>query len=137
MSSILLVLACYLVTTSLLGLSSRSTFYGPGFFVHRPRQNKMVSSEFDLFQDFFCSILADCWGIYSQWTSLVSCRRQQMLTQGATADSKCKLYISSFLIYPHQLDCLICAKNIMVIVMLLEMKGESAGGVGRLGVVHL
>ena len=60
-----------------------------------------------------------------------------MLTQGPTADSKCKLYISSFLINPHQLDCLICAKNIMVIVMLLEMKGESAGGVGRLGVVHL
>ena len=92
----------------------------------------MVSWEFDLFPHFFCSILADCLGIYCQWMSLVSCRGQQMLTQGPTADSKCKLNISSFLILPHQLDCLICAKNIIMnIVMLLEMKGESAGGVGR------
>ena len=35
-----------------------------------------------------------------------------------TPDPKCKLNISSFLTLSHPLDCLICAKNIMVIVLL-------------------
>ena len=53
---------------------------------------------------------------------LVSCRRQGMLTQGPTPDPKCKLNISSFLTLPHLLDCLICTKNSVSIVLLLWMR---------------
>ena len=50
---------------------------------------------------------------------LVSCRRQGMLTQGLVPDPKCMLNISSFLALPHLLDCLICTKNSVSIVLLL------------------
>ena len=60
---------------------------------------------------------------------LVSCRRLGMLTQGPTLVLKCKLNISSFLPLPHSSDCLICAKEIIIIVLLLQMIG--GGKVGR------
>ena len=44
-----------------------------------------------------------------------------MLTQGCASDLKCKLNNSSFLTLLHPLDCLICAKDIMNIVLLLQM----------------
>ena len=52
---------------------------------------------------------------------LVSCRRQGMLTQGPTPDPKCKLNISSFLPLLHLLDCLICSRNSVSILLLLWM----------------
>ena len=52
---------------------------------------------------------------------LVSCRRQGMLTQGPAPDLKCKLNISSFLTLPNLLDCLICTRNCVSIVLLLWM----------------
>ena len=62
----------------------------------------------------------------------MSCRRQGILTQEPAPDPKCKLNITSFFTFPHPLDCLICAKDIMIIVLLKMM-----GGMGRLGVVYL
>ena len=53
-----------------------------------------------------------------------------MLTQGPASDPKCKLNISSFVTLP---DCLICTKNSVSIVFLLEM----VGGWDRWGVVDL
>ena len=50
-----------------------------------------------------------------------------MLTQGPGPDPKCKLIISSFLTLPHLLDCLICARNAMPIVLLLQMMGGGDG----------
>ena len=44
-----------------------------------------------------------------------------MLNQGPAPDRKCKLNISSFLTLPYPLDCLICAKDIMIIVFLQHM----------------
>ena len=44
-----------------------------------------------------------------------------MLTQGPAPDPKCKLNISSFLTLPHLSDCLICTRNSVCIVFLLEM----------------
>ena len=61
---------------------------------------------------------------------LVSCRRQGILTQGPATDPKCKLIISSFLTLPHLLDCLICTRNAMPIVLLLQMMGGGGGWVG-------
>ena len=55
---------------------------------------------------------------------VVSCRRQGMLTQGPAPDPMCKLNISSFLMLPHLLDCLICTRNSVSIVLLLWMIGE-------------
>ena len=54
---------------------------------------------------------------------LVSCRRQGILTQGHESDPKCKLIISSFVTLPHLLDCLICTRNAMSIVLLLKTMG--------------
>ena len=42
-----------------------------------------------------------------------------MLTQGPASDLKCKLNISSFLTLPNLLDCLICTRNCVSIVLLL------------------
>ena len=58
---------------------------------------------------------------------LVSCRRQGMLTQGPTPDPKCELNITSFLTLPHPLHCPICAKDIMVTVLLLQVMVGSEG----------
>ena len=51
-----------------------------------------------------------------------------MLTQGPTPDSKCNLNISSFLTLPHLSDYLICTRNSMSIVLLLQMMGDGLGG---------
>ena len=48
-----------------------------------------------------------------------------MLTQGPAPDPKCKLNISSPLILNYPLDCLICVKDI--IVLLLHMMGGLEG----------
>ena len=44
-----------------------------------------------------------------------------MLTHGPTQDPNCKLNISSFLSLPYPLDFLICGKDIMMVVLLLQM----------------
>ena len=54
-----------------------------------------------------------------------------MLTQGPTPDPKCKLNIWSFLTLPHFLDCLICTRNSVPIILLLWIMG----GWDRWGVV--
>ena len=46
-----------------------------------------------------------------------------MLTQGLPPDPECKLIISSFLTLTHLLDCFICTRNAMSIVLLLQMVG--------------
>ena len=51
-----------------------------------------------------------------------------MLTQGPTPDPKCELNVTSFLTLPHPLHCLICPKNIMVIILLLEVMGDDKVG---------
>ena len=56
-----------------------------------------------------------------------------MLTQGPAPDPKCKLIISLLLTLPHLLDCFICTRNAISIVLLLQM----IGGWDRTGVVHL
>ena len=42
-----------------------------------------------------------------------------MMTQGPASDPKCKLNISLFFTLPHLLDCLICTRNFVSIVLLL------------------
>ena len=42
-----------------------------------------------------------------------------MLTQGPAPGSKCKLNISSFFTLPNLLDCVICTRNSVSIVLLL------------------
>ena len=79
----------------LLRLGCKSTFLSPGFCVQKPRQYNMISCEFDHFSVFF--FLIYCFGGWSHWMWLVSCRRQGMLTQGPAPNPKCKLSISSFL----------------------------------------
>ena len=52
---------------------------------------------------------------------LMSCRRQRKLTQGPAPDPKCKLIILSFFTLPHVLDCLICSRKSMSILMVLQI----------------
>ena len=58
---------------------------------------------------------------------LVSCSRQWMLIQGPTPDPKCELNITSFFTLPYPLHCPICAKDIMVTVLLLQVMVGSEG----------
>ena len=46
-----------------------------------------------------------------------------MLSQRVPPDSNCNLIISSFLTLPHLLVCLICTRNAISIVLLLQMMG--------------
>ena len=46
-----------------------------------------------------------------------------MLTQGPAPGSKCKLNISSFFTLPNLLDCVICTRNSVSIVLLLRTMG--------------
>ena len=46
-----------------------------------------------------------------------------MLTQGPMPDPKSKLQIPSFLTHPHLLDRLICTRNGISIILLLQMIG--------------
>ena len=45
---------------------------------------------------------------------------------------KCKLIIILFLTLPHILDCLICTRNAMSIVLLLQLMGDPQGEGGWL-----
>lgn len=60
-----------------------------------------------------------------------------VLQEAGDADPKCKLILNllSFLTLAYTLDCLICAKDIMIIVFLLQMMGYGKI-VGR-EVIHL
>ena len=60
---------------------------------------------------------------------LVSCKRQGMLTQGPARDPKCELNIT-FLALPDPLHCPICAKDIMVTVLSLQVMGDGKVGGG-------
>ena len=53
-----------------------------------------------------------------------------MLNQGSAPDPKCKLNIALFLTLPHLLYCLVCAKDIMIIVLLLQVMGDGKVGGG-------
>ena len=44
-----------------------------------------------------------------------------MLTEGLGQYPRCNWNISLFLKLSHPLDCLVCAKDIMIIVLLLQM----------------
>ena len=117
-----------ILSLSLLGLGTKSTSISPGLCVRRPRQYKTICLEFGIFFfRIFCLFLVDCWGGWSQWMWLVSCRRPGMLIQRPTRDPKCKLNISSFLALLHPLDYFICAKEITIIVLLLQMMGRWKG----------
>ena len=54
-----------------------------------------------------------------------------MLTQEPAPDPKYKLIISSFLTLPHLLDWVICTRNAMYIVLLLQMMEDGIGGGGE------
>ena len=50
-----------------------------------------------------------------------------MLTRGPAPDPKYELNITSFLTLSHPLHCPICAKDIMVTVLLLQVMGGWEG----------
>ena len=54
-----------------------------------------------------------------------------MLTQQPTPDPKCKLIISSFIALTHLLDCPICTRN-AIVLLLQMMAGRDRGGGGKL-----
>ena len=79
------------------------------------------------FLGIFCFFLDDSFDGWSQSMWLVPWRRQVILTQGPAPDPKGEFNITSFLTLPHPLYCPICARNIMVTVLLLQMMGEWEG----------
>ena len=114
-------------------MGSKSTLLCSWSCVLRPRQYHTVSWEFHLFSGFFFFFLIYYLGTWTQWLWLVSWRRHRVLNQGHTPDLECNLNISVFLKLPHPLHYLICNKNIMIIVLLLQMMERCED----CGVVHL
>ena len=110
----------------LLGLSSMSVSLSPWLCLPRPRECDMICWKVDLISRFFTFFLLVVW-VDGMW--LGSWRKQGMLTQGPAPDRKCKLNISSTLTLPPLLDCLICARNSMSILLLLQMLGDGMGGI--------
>ena len=99
------------------------SYNSPGFCVCKPRS----------FARTFCFFLVDCFGGWSQWIRLVSCRKQLMLTEGPAPDPNCQLNISSFPTLPCPLHCLINVENVAINMLLVQMMRA----VGMLLVVHL
>ena len=59
---------------------------------------------------------------------LVSCRSHTMLIQEPASDPKCSWIFHRSLPFPHPLNYLICAKDIMIILLLKIIRG-----IGRVG----
>ena len=122
----LVCLPCFcmmILSLPLLGLRSKSTSHSPRFCVRGPRQYNMIGWKFGLFSEFFVFPRLIVLGKWNQGMWQVSCRKLSMATKGPTADPKCKLIIPSFLALPHLLECLICTRNAMSIVLFLQMMG--------------
>ena len=118
---------------SLLGLGSKSISLGPLGSVYvcqgsiKLRVGSLIS-----FLDFLF--------FFPGWLfwPMESINVTGILQEAGNADSrvilysKCKLIISSVLTLPHLLDCLICTRNTMTVVVLLQMMrgNEVAGGGG-------
>ena len=121
--------------TSNCNIGSKSNFLSPGCCVHRSRQYTMICCKFHLISWLFVFPQLIILGRWNQKIWLVSCRRQGMVTQEPTPVPKCKLLIPSFLTVLHLLDCLICTRNALSIVLLLQMAGRwnRCGGGGRGG----
>ena len=60
-----------------------------------------------------------------------------MLTQWPTPHPKCKLIISSFLVFPYLLDCLIYTRNAIFIVLLLDMMGGGGDMIGGVWLIYI
>ena len=81
--------------------------------------------------------LVDCFGWMESVNVTVVLQEAGDADSGPAPDPRCKLIISSFLALSHLLDCLICTRNTMSIVLLLQMIGGcgswgEAGGFGGL-----
>ena len=121
-----------ILSLPLFGLGSKSTSLGPGFCLCRPRQYDLISWKFDVISVFFVFSWLIVLGGWNQWMWLVSCRRQGMLTQGPAPDPKSKLIISPFLTLQHLLDCVICTRSTISIILLQTMGGWNRWG-GEVG----
>ena len=110
-----------ILSLPLLQLGIKSTSLRPGFIgVLRPRQFDMICWELDLISGFFAFSWLIIWVDKFGWC----------LAGGRDVDSRictrslCKLVISWFFTVPHLIDCLICTRNPMSIVLLLQMMVE-------------
>ena len=105
-------LCCFFLSLPLLGLGSMSTSLNPELCVCWLRQYDIICWEFDLFSGFFVSPEMIVW--------------VDEINRSAP-DPKCELNIT-FLTLPHPLHCLICIKDIMIIVLLLHVIGGGGDG---------
>ena len=109
----------------LLELGPKSTSLSPRFCVRRSRQYNLICWKFDLISGFFVfSRLIVCTDLNNNCGSyLAGGRGCQLKDPHQVPGLKCKLIISSFLILRHLLDCLICTRNTISLVFLLQMMG--------------
>ena len=109
----------------LLGLGAKSTSLSPGFSVHRPRQYHTICWELNLISGFFGFFWLIVWvdGINKLGWCLAGGRGCWL--KGLNQIPSVKLNISSFFTLSHLLDCLICTRNSVSIVLLSWMIGGS------------
>ena len=129
-----------ILSLPLLGLGFESTCLSPGFYVRRPKQYDMICWELNLISGFFAFFWLIVWGDAMNkcgWC-LAGSRWCWLMGLHQITDPKCELNISSFVTLPHLLDCLICTRNSVSIVLLSWMMGRwhrLVGGGGRL--IHI
>ena len=119
----LLAVSCFcmfILSLPLLGLGSKSTCLSPGFCVCRPRKFKTICLKLDLISRFFVfSWLIVC------ADRINDCGWCLAGGRGSRLKGPNKLYnnIYHHFLYFHlsySFDCLICAKDIMIIALLLD-----------------
>ena len=114
-----------ILSLPLLGLGSKSTSLWPGLYVGRPCQYNMICWELDPISGFFVFFwLIVCADVINKCGWCLA-RGRGCWFKGLQQDPKCKLIISSFLTFPYLIHWLICTKNI---VLLLQMMEEMGGG---------
>ena len=136
---------CMLILSlPLLEQGSKSTCLSLRFCVCRPRKFERICLKLDIISRFFVFSWLIVWanGIYICGLCLAGGRGCWLKgpDQIQRVSYIIRYNISSFLLLPYPLDCLICAKVIMIIALLLDMmegwEGCGEGGGVQEEVVH-
>ena len=112
-----------ILSLPLLGLGSKSTSLRPGLYVGRPFQYNMISWELDPISGFFVFFwLIVCADVINKCGWCLA-RGRGCWLKGLQQDPKCKLIISSFLTFPYLIHWLICTRNIVLLLQMMEGMG--------------
>ena len=111
-----------ILSLRLLGLGSKSTSLSLGLCICRPRQYDTICWELNLISGFFFFFWLIVWADAINKCGSCLARGRGCWRKGLHQIPS--VNISPFLTLPHLLDCLICTRNSVPIVLLLWMMGR-------------